>query len=163
MKTRIIVDKSGIMIKCILLISLLVFTQLLLTACSQADNNQQPEPQEQEEEIVENDDLLIIEETGIIDSDDLTDPNHSNLAYDAYTFEADRMDKVTVEVSSDSFDPLLKLVEVSSGAPLAEWDSQYPTGDMLTYTIAGPGEYEVRVYALESGLGDYSVKITVEK
>lgn len=149
-------------IRFLLLFSLLTFTVFFITACSQGDTDQQQEEQEEETEIVETGEM-VIEETGTIDADDITDPNHADLAYDAFTFEADRMNKVTVEVSSDDFDPLLKLVEVSTGAPLAEWDSQYPTGDMLTYTIAGPGEYEVRVYALESGLGNYSVKINVEK
>ncbi|MGC9366107.1 MAG: hypothetical protein ACP5FK_03580 [bacterium] len=153
---------NGLLTRFLLLLTLLTLAGFFIASCSQGDADQQQEEQQEEPEIVETGEM-VIEETGTIDTDDITDPNHADLAYDAYTFEADRMDKVTVEVSSDDFDPLLKLVEVSTGAPLAEWDSQYPTGDNLTYTIAGPGEYEVRVYALESGLGDYSVKITVEK
>jgi len=52
-------------------------------------------------------------------------------------------------------------VEVSTGAVIAEWDPVYGTGDALTYTIAGSGSYEARVYAMEDGTGDYTLTITV--
>lgn len=103
----------------------------------------------------------VIEKTGAIESSDTHDPNHSDLAYDAYQFEADTFNQVRVEVSTERFSPLLKLVEVSTGAVIAEWDPVYGAGDALTYTIAGPGTYEARVYALENGTGDYNLTITV--
>jgi len=106
---------------------------------------------------------VLIEKTGTIEPGDSTDPNHGNLAYDAYTFEARPFDLVRAEVLTEEFSPLLKLVEVSTAAVIAEWDAQYPTGDekALVYTIAGPGEYEVRVYAMRNGSGAYSIKITM--
>ena len=106
---------------------------------------------------------VLIEKTGTIEPGDSTDPNHGNLAYDAYKFTAQPLDRVRVEVMTEAFSPLLKLLEVSTGAVIAEWDAQYPTGDekALVYTIAGPGEYEVRVYAMRSGQGAYTVKLTI--
>ena len=107
----------------------------------------------------------VIEKAGVIEPGDSTDPNHGNLAYDAYKFAARPLDRVRVEVATENFSPLLKLVEVSSGAVIAEWDAQYPTGDekALVYTIAGPGEYEARVYAMRNGKGAYTAKITVSR
>lgn len=104
----------------------------------------------------------VIEKNGVIEPGDSTDANHSDLPYDAYTFTAKLGDKVTVKVVTEDFIPLLKLVEVATGAPLAEWDSQYSQDAGLTYTIAGPGKYEVRVYAMQSGTGNYSLRISVE-
>lgn len=103
----------------------------------------------------------VIEKTGAIESSDTRDPNHSDLAYDAYEFEAEAFDQILVEVTTERFSPLLKLVEVSTGAVIAEWDPVYGTGDALTYTIAGAGSYEARVYAMEDGTGDYILSITV--
>mgnify|MGYP005621900163 CR=1 FL=1 len=107
----------------------------------------------------------VIEKTGTIEPGDRTDPNHGNLAYDAYEFKASPLDKVRAEVETEDFSPLLKLVEVSTGAVIAEWDAQYPMGDekALVYTIAGPGAYEIRVYAMSAGTGSYKVKITVSR
>ena len=106
---------------------------------------------------------VVIEKTGVIEPGDSTDPNHGNLAYDAYKFEARPMSNVRAVVSTKDFSPLLKLVEVATGAVLAEWDAAYPTGDALTYTIAGPGTYEVRVYAMGGDTGSYSIKITATR
>ena len=103
----------------------------------------------------------VIEKTGAIESGDTRDPNHSDLAYDTYEFDADAFNQVRVEVTTERFSPLLKLVEVSTGAVIAEWDPVYGTGDALTYTIAGAGSYEARVYAMEDGTGDYILTITV--
>lgn len=101
----------------------------------------------------------VVQETGSIDTSDTRDPNHSDLPYDAYTFEADRLDNVRVEVVTDDFSPLLKLVEVSTGAPLWEWDAAYSDEDALLYTIAATGTYEARVYAMDGGAGAYEVRI----
>ena len=103
----------------------------------------------------------VMEKTGVIESSDTRDPNHSDLAYDAYEFDAEKFDFVHVGVITEGFSPLLKLVEVSTGAVIAEWDPEYGTGDGLTYTIAGPGSYEVRVYAIDDGTGDYTLIISV--
>lgn len=35
---------------------------------------------------------------------------------------------VAVEVTAEEFSPLLKLVEVSTGAVIAEWDPEYEAG-----------------------------------
>ena len=105
----------------------------------------------------------VIEKTGEIEPGDTRDPNHSNLAYDAYDFEAETLDLVHIEVTTEGFSPLLKLVEVSTGAVIAEWDPVYGTDDALTYTIAGAGSYEARVYAMEDGTGDYILAITVTR
>lgn len=106
---------------------------------------------------------IVLEESGVIEAGDLTDPDHMGFSYDAYRFQARKWDRVTASVATDDFPALLKLVEVSTGAPLAEWDQQYPVGDSLTYTIAGPGEYEIRVYAMRGGTGSYSVRIAVNR
>ncbi len=104
---------------------------------------------------------ILIEKAGAIESGDTRDPNHSDLAYDAYEFEAQTFDLVRLEVVAEGFSPLLKLMEVSTGAVIAEWDPQYGTGDALTYTIAGAGIYEARIYAMEGGTGDYTLTISV--
>lgn len=130
-------------------------------ACSQkAERNetQQPTDTTSTVEITEQ----VIEKSGSIEEGDLTDPNHMNFPYDAYNFEAVVGDKVRIEVTAEAFTALLKLVEVSTGAVLAEWDSEYPTGDALIYVIASNGSYEARVYSTNSGTGEYSVKIVVE-
>lgn len=103
----------------------------------------------------------VIEKAGEIESGDARDPNHSYFAYDTYEFEAETLDQVCIEVTAEGFTPLLKLVEVSTGAVIAEWDSEYSAGDALNYTIAGSGSYDVRVYAMEDGTGDYTLTITV--
>jgi hypothetical protein len=107
----------------------------------------------------------LIEKAGVIEAGDRTDANHGNLAYDAYELTARAFDRVRVEVATKEFSPLLKLVEVSTGAVLAEWDAEYPTGDekALVYVIAGPGLYEARVYAMRNGKGAYTAKITVSR
>jgi len=139
-------------------LSLLFMVILLVVSpgCSKdSSSNGKKQPQQK------NSTGQMIEKTGVIEEGDSTDPNHSNLPYDAYTFNAQFGDKVAVKVSTKDFIPLLKLVEVSTGAPLVEWDSKYSPGEGLTYTIAGPGEYEVRVYAMKSGTGNYSLQISV--
>ena len=122
---------------------------LTVTGCREgASNNDTPSP-------------LVVEHQGSIDAGDLRDPNHSDLAYDTYTFEAKKYDRVRVEVVVEDFVPLLKLVEVSTGAPLAEWEERYSDEDALTYMIAGPGMYEARVYAIDKGTGAYTITIRV--
>ena len=105
----------------------------------------------------------VIDQTGSIDAGDTRDPNHSGLAYDAYTFEAAPGDVVVVDVAAEGFVPLLKLVEVATGAVLAEWEAAYSDDEALTYTIAGPGEYEARVYALEDGSGAYTLSVRIDR
>jgi len=105
----------------------------------------------------------VVEQTGSIDAGDTRDPNHSDLAYDAYVFDAEGGDVVVVDVTAQGFVPLLKLVEVATGAVLAEWDAEYSDVETLTYTIAGPGKYEARVYALEDGSGTYSFSVRVDR
>ncbi|HET6476094.1 MAG TPA: hypothetical protein VFH93_08470, partial [Thermoleophilia bacterium] len=104
---------------------------------------------------------VVVEETGSIESGDTRDPDYNDLQYDAYTFSAETGDAVVIEVTADGFVPLLQLVEVASGADLAEWEAQYSDDDALRYTIAGPGEYEARVYALEGGSGTYTLTVRV--
>lgn len=104
---------------------------------------------------------FFLEETGSIEYGDLTDQNHAGLAYDAYDFQVVPLDTVTVAIEAEGFDPMLKLAEVSTGAVLAEWDSQYSEEDRLTYVIAGGGVCQARVYALEHGTGSYTVSVTV--
>ena len=103
----------------------------------------------------------VVEESGSIDAGDTRDPNHSDLAYDAYTLDATRGDVVVVDVAAEGFAPLLKLVEVATGAVLAEWEAAYSDDEALTYTIADPGSYEARVYALEDGTGTYTLSVRV--
>jgi hypothetical protein len=64
-----------------------------------------------------------------------------------------------VEVVSQDFGPLLKLFEVATGAPLWEWEEAYSDEEALIYTIAGPGTYEVRVYATGGGTGTYQITV----
>jgi len=104
----------------------------------------------------------LIEETGTIISQDTRDPNHMNFPYDSYEFSVERGDRVRVEAEADGFHYLLKLMEISTGAVTAEWDPAYPGGeDALTYTIAGGGMYEARIYAMENGTGSYAITISV--
>lgn len=103
----------------------------------------------------------IIEHMGSIGSGDPTDPNHMNLPYEGFTFRAELLDSVALEVDAEGFVPMLKLMEVSTGAVLAEWDSEYADTDHLSYTIASPGSYEARVYATRGGEGDYTLIISV--
>lgn len=107
------------------------------------------------------DDGTVMEEMGRIESGDTADPNHSGLLYDGYVFSANALDSVAVVVRSEGFLPLSKLVEVETGAVLAEWDSEYSLEDCLTYVIAAPGEYEARVYSVDGGTGDYKLTISV--
>lgn len=103
----------------------------------------------------------IIEHRGSIGSGDSTDPNHMNLPYDGFTFRAELLDSVALEVAADGFVPMLKLMEVSTGAVLAEWDSEYADTDHLSYIIASPGSCEARVYATDGGEGDYTLTISI--
>ena len=114
--------------------------------------------EEVEEEVTR---LYSLEETGTIETGDMTDQNHSDLAYDPFEFPVEPLDVVTVSIEADGFNPMLKLIEVSTGAVLAEWDSQYSEEDCLTYTIAGGGACQARVYALDHETGNYTVSITV--
>jgi hypothetical protein len=107
------------------------------------------------------DPAAVVEETGSIDAGDRRDPDHADLPYDAYTFDAAAGDTAVVNVDAKGFVPLLKLVEVASGAVLAEWEAEYSDDEALTYSIAGPGTYEARVYALENGSGSYTLSVRV--
>ncbi|MBN1619248.1 hypothetical protein JW890_00855 [candidate division WOR-3 bacterium] len=153
------VNTSGYLLKISILLTVLF---MFSWGCSKKDTAREVGEQADTTSTVVETGGQTIEKTGTIEEGDLTDPNHSNLPYDAYTFEASLGDKVRVEVETEAFIPLLKLVEVSTGAVLAEWDSEYPMGDALIYVIAGPGEYEARVYAMKTGSGEYSLKIVVE-
>lgn len=105
---------------------------------------------------------VLIEETGSIEPADAQDPDHAGLRFDAYTFDARLGDAVAVRVEAEGFTPLLKLTEVATGAVLAEWEAEYSDADALTYTIAGPGTYEARVYSLDDGTGTYRLTVTVD-
>jgi hypothetical protein len=105
---------------------------------------------------------LEIVEIQAIQEGDLQDPDHGNLYYDGYQFDAMKFNTVRIEVETRAFTPLLKLMEVSTGAVLAEWDSQYSDGDALTYTIAADGINQARVYSLDGGTGEYTVTINAE-
>ncbi len=105
---------------------------------------------------------VVVEEAGSIGAGDARDPNHADLPYDAYAFEASKRDAVVVEVTAEGFVPLLKLVEVATGAVLAEWEEEHSDEKTLSYTIAGPGVYEARVYALEGGSGAYTLTVRMD-
>ena len=104
-----------------------------------------------------------IELSGTIEDSDSRDPNHADLPYDSHTFRARAGDTVVMGVSTEEFSPLLKLVEVDTGAVLAEWDAEYPTGEALEYRIAASGEYEARVYATGGGGGAYRATVDVTR
>lgn len=106
---------------------------------------------------------VVVDETGSIAAGDSQDPNYGDLPYDAYSFEAKKFDRVRMEVAAEGFTPLLLLVEASSGAQLWEWQGEYSDDDALLYTIAGPGSYEARVYALEGGTGTYQLRVTLNE
>ncbi len=105
----------------------------------------------------------VMEEVGRIDEGDTTDPHHAGLPYDSFIFQAGPLDSVSMEVRAEGFTPLTKIIEVSTGAVLAEWDSEYADSDHLTYTIASSGSYEARVYSTDGGTGDYTLTITVSE
>lgn len=106
---------------------------------------------------------VIIEQRGSIGSGDPTDPNHSDLPYDGFVFQAELLDSIALEVDAEGFATILKLMEVSTGAELAEWDSEYAETDHLSYIIASTGSYEARVYATDGGEGDYTLTISILK
>ena len=101
----------------------------------------------------------VMEERGAIESGDSRDPDHMDLAYDGYVFQGRQMDVVTIGVETENFTPMLKLMEVSTGAPLAEWDSEYAESPKLTYTLAVSGSYEARVYSTDGGTGEYTLTV----
>lgn len=103
---------------------------------------------------------VSIEAGGVVTAASPVDSNHMNFHYAVHTFHGERWDRVTVELLTADFPVLLKLVESSTGAPLAEWDQEYSEETSLSYTLAGPGEYQVRVYSMD-GFGDYAATITV--
>lgn len=103
---------------------------------------------------------VILEENGTIEEGDTPDPDHGGLAYDGYTFEAGQLDRISVSVRAEGFAPLVKLYEVSTGAHLAEWDSRYSEEPSLAYTIASSGSYEIRVYSLDGGTGEYALQVS---
>ena len=125
-----------------------VLPAVILAGCGEADTGGTDSP-------------MVLEEAGSIEPGDAQDPNHGDLPYDAHTFEAKLGDAVVVKVEAEGFVPLLKLVEVATGAVLAEWEEEYSDEEALTYTIAGPGMYEARVYALEGGTGAYTLTVSV--
>ena len=102
---------------------------------------------------------LDISYSGTVEAGDSTDPNHGNLLYDAYEFEAERFEVVSIGATAEGFSPLLKLVEVETGAVLAEWEAEYSDDEALIYRIAAPGLYEARVYAMEPGTWDYTLTV----
>lgn len=102
---------------------------------------------------------VVVEESGSIEPGDARDPDYGDKLYDSYSFEASKYDRVRVEVAAEGFTPLLLLVETSTGAQLWEWQEEYSDEDALLYTIAGPGTYEARVYALEGETGSYLVSV----
>ncbi|MFO7627829.1 MAG: hypothetical protein R6V62_11275 [Candidatus Fermentibacteraceae bacterium] len=104
---------------------------------------------------------VTIEATGVLTAESPVDSNHMNFHYTVHTFQGERWDRVNVELLSADFPVLLKLVETATGAPLAEWDQEYSEETSLSYTIAGPGEYQVRVYSM-AGSGEYTVNITLK-
>lgn len=99
---------------------------------------------------------------GNIEIGDTADPNHINLRYDAFEFEAERLERVHIEVRTREFIPMLKLIEVETGAVLAEWEAEYSPDKSLNYMIAAPGIYEARIYATEDGVGEYSITISIK-
>lgn len=100
--------------------------------------------------------------SGSITAESPADPNHMGFHYAVHSFDAQKWDRVMVELVSADFPVILKLVEASSGAPLAEWDQEYSEEEALSYTIAGPGEYEARVYST-GGFGEYGIVITLKR
>ncbi len=83
---------------------IIVTAAAALAGCGQAADSPGGEP------------AVIIEETGSIAGGDTSDSDHAGLLYDAYTFGAERLDVVVIEVRAEGFVPLLKLVESATGA-----------------------------------------------
>lgn len=96
-----------------------------------------------------------------ISEDDERDPQHGDLVYDSWEFHASLLDSVALEVETESFQPLLKLVEGSTGAVLAEWDPEYSDACGLEYVIASDGDYMARVYSMDGSTGPYSIRIEI--
>ena len=103
----------------------------------------------------------VLQEEGILTGDEAPDPYHGQLPYDHFRFTASSLDTVSVLVDTDEFVPLLRLMEVATGAVIDEWDAGYSDRDHMEYTIALSGQYEVRVYSTDDGLGEYSLTVTV--
>ena len=101
---------------------------------------------------------VLVQCTGSLDLSDPQDLLHSGLNYDSYIIDTAAMEVVHAEVDADDFSPMLKLIEVSTSAVLAEWDSGFPLSEHMAYTVPVAGQYEIRVYAL-SGTGTYTVRV----
>lgn len=106
---------------------------------------------------------ILVDEAGEVGPGDTTDPNHMNLPYDAFVFSGEAMDRVSFLATAEGFSPILKLVESSTGAVLAEWDAEYPTGDNLAYTLAAGGDYEARIYATGGDTGTYTLQVVATR
>ena len=103
----------------------------------------------------------VLRLSGTIEEGDPQDPEFGNRLYDAHIFEAKMLDTVMVSVDTEDFSPVLTLEEVSTGAQIDERDPEYSAEECLTYVIAGPGEYEARVYSEIGGGGDYQLTISI--
>jgi hypothetical protein len=134
-----------------LLVCMVLVAGLAVAGCGGETGSQETEGQ------------VVVDETGSIAPGDSQDPNYGDLPYDAYSFEAKKFDRVRIEVAAEGFTPLLLLVEASNGAQLWEWQDEYSDDDALLYTIAGPGSYEARVYALEGGTGTYQLRVSLNE
>lgn len=128
---------------------LFIAVPALLHSCGNDSKTEDPGPQ-------------IVVSGEIVDTDS-RDPDHSGLLYDPVIFDASLLDHVRVEVEASDFQPLLKLIECSTGAVLAEWDPMYAEDDALEYTIALTGAYEARVYSFDGASGEYTVRITISR
>ncbi len=84
------------------------------------------------------------------------------LPYDAFTFRARQGDRIAMSLSSEAFDPVLRVGKLENGAfvQLAENDDGPDTGlnSRLIFTAPDNGEYLIRVTSIGAdGAGAYSL------
>ena len=103
------------------------------------------------------------EESGVFTGETPADGNYGGYRYHEYRVTAGALDVVKVSIEAEGFQPILNLYEGSTGAHLAEWDSEYSSAPCLEYRVASPGDYLVRVHDPGDGDGSYTLSITLEK
>lgn len=120
----------------------------LLTQSGLAIANEHPQhplKQTHPATVKQSDTLLRV--TGTLTDDDATLDDGSR--YDAYTFEAQAGDHIRISLTSDEFDAVLLLSDLSGELFISDDDSGEGTNAELTLQIDSTGEYEVLANGLD--------------
>lgn len=89
-----------------------------------------------------------------------TDPRHNGKPYDAFSFEAEAGNEVTVTMTSNQFDTYL-IVRSPSGQEWTNDDFGSTNTSQVSFTASMGGSYTIWATAFgESGRGDYEVRVS---